>query len=424
MPVPDLVVSNMPDVRLFEIESRIENLEKVVSWINGFCAEYAPAAVFEHKLQIATEELLVNIITHGYGVDQKDALIRLALYPQPEGVVMVIEDDAAPFDPLENVPLPNTKAAIKDRQIGGLGVMLVREMADRVTYSHLQHNRIALVFGPGELPYVTDAGCQRNPLPNSLHDDPNTRTRSNETTRFRPADLTLRILVVLILLSVSSLAASGAMNFLKFEKVLTVTTTAKYDPVLRELGRVISDSLKDKLILASIQSTGDLIKRSVRQFDGAFDLTVENSTGTVLFTTLSDMKISNGEKTVNAPPSPGNIQHVSDTLNRFTSRMAILQNGESVGVLSLSHDTTMARAALSDLARQLTHAGIISILLVLPLLMLAALFILGRVDGQLHDRKIAVRRAIDPTTSDPGPSDALVQAVWRIGQAFLKGQSK
>ncbi len=402
----------MAGVQRLRIGSNVRNLPEVVSWIEAFCAEHPPASGFEHKLQLAAEELLMNTIMHGYGKEREDASIWLTLHPQPEGVAFIIEDGAPPFNPFKDGPRPDTDAALGDRPIGGLGVMLVQEMADSVSYSRDRYNRLSLVFGPGQHP-DDPTGGESTP----------SGSRSASGARIRPRGLTLRILAILLLLPVVGVFAAGALNYLKFERILTETVAARYDPVLRELVRAIGDSLGEGLTLASTRTTEHLIERSVAQFGGAFDLVVHDMDGTVLFSTLSDNRGGDGEISVEIPP-PGEISHDAGDPDRFNGRMTILQNGLPVGVLALSHEATRASEAMPDLIRQLGRASIVTLVPVVPVLILVTLVIFGRIEGRNHIRKLAVDRAAQVDSPDPGSSDPLVHSIWRISwPSAVQGRS-
>ena len=63
-----------------------------------------------------------------------------------ESVTIEFIDEAPPFDPLTETPIPDTAAGIEERQIGGLGVFLVREMMDEAEYTRDgNRNRLKLV---------------------------------------------------------------------------------------------------------------------------------------------------------------------------------------------------------------------------------------------------------------------------------------
>ena len=410
----------MPDAWRLEIKSQVECLTQVVTWIEKFCAIHASAKPFEHRLQITAEELIINVITHGNVVTQQDCRIWLTLYPQPEGVAMAIEDDAPPFNPFTESPVPNTDVDIDDRPIGGLGIKIVTEMADGVAYSHVQRNRIVLGFGPGSVPEKPDAGRMKHKksAPNLLTKDTNGKKLDDVEVapRWHPGRMTMQVIAVLLLLLAAGVTAAGTLNVLKFKHVLKTTIASRYDPILRELVRSIGDSLKEDLSLAAIQTTEQMIERSVAQFNRAFDLTVEDLDGEMLFSTKSQNIDIDG---VNPPlPAlrPGKIRHVFVSESQVIAQLAILQNEEPIGILSLSHDSMETMGALPDITRSIIHAGVISFLAVFPFLILTALIVFGKIEGRFYHRKRAIDLAKIPAGACPSGSDPLVQSVWSVGQ--------
>jgi serine/threonine-protein kinase RsbW len=78
---------------------------------------------------IACDEIVSNIINHGGADDGIEVAVRV----QDGRVVVRIDDDGAPFDPTA-AATPDTGLALEDREVGGLGIYLVREMMDDVRY--------------------------------------------------------------------------------------------------------------------------------------------------------------------------------------------------------------------------------------------------------------------------------------------------
>lgn len=398
-----------------ELKSQGESLNQVMTWIHEFCVEHAPAKEFEYKIQITVEELIINIITHGYGTCHRNGKIWLTLYPQSEGVAMSIEDEAPPFNPLIDSQPPDTDASIDDRPIGGLGIKFVQELADRAFYTRTLRNSLVLVFGPGSLPKNLNAEQEKNKrsIPKDAHDKtPNT---AEAAPGWYLGRMTIQVLAILILLLIISIAAAGALNILKFERVFNATMASRYDPVALELGRSIGASLEDGLSLASIQTTQHLIDRSVAQFDGVFDLAVENLDGEILFTTKTLGQDYHDLNEVSPPPRPGQIRHIFGPDSLVVARVVILQGKDPVGVLSLTH-AIVPRVATYGLPHSILHAGILSMLVVLPFLILAALIMFGQIEGRFHSRKRAIERVTTGAGSCPAGSDLLVKAVWRLAQ--------
>jgi serine/threonine-protein kinase RsbW len=84
-------------------------------------------------LQLAVEEVITNTILHGYA--GTPGTIRICCRAGPDEVTVEISDDAPAFDPLQ-VPEPDTSANLDDREIGGLGILLIRKVTDNATYRY------------------------------------------------------------------------------------------------------------------------------------------------------------------------------------------------------------------------------------------------------------------------------------------------
>lgn len=104
--------------------------------IREFVAQVAREGGFIEKeiysLQLAADEAASNIIEHAYeGVSH--ANIDITCDMRGDTLTITMRDTGATFDPSE-VKHPNLKADLSERQIGGLGVYLMRKLMDEVRY--------------------------------------------------------------------------------------------------------------------------------------------------------------------------------------------------------------------------------------------------------------------------------------------------
>ena len=97
----------------------------------GSAAALAPAQV--GTFELALEEIFMNIVMHGSqpGIAPR---VEVSLNLGIESVTMTVEDDGPQFDPL-SLPPPDVTASLADRKVGGLGVFLVRNIMDTITYA-------------------------------------------------------------------------------------------------------------------------------------------------------------------------------------------------------------------------------------------------------------------------------------------------
>ena len=84
------------------------------------------------RIELAVEEALVNIVRHAYLGKPEKIHLKVIHHPQKK-VEIVIEDGGPPFDPL-STKLPDVSGNLEEREIGGLGIMMMRQNMDEVKY--------------------------------------------------------------------------------------------------------------------------------------------------------------------------------------------------------------------------------------------------------------------------------------------------
>lgn len=110
----------------------LNNLEKICDYITD-CAKQAGLNETEvYSVQLAVDEASTNIIEHGYG-QECPSRIDIKCDILEDGLKVVIYDDADPFDP-ETVPKPEINVPLEDIKPRGLGIYLMRQMMDEVSY--------------------------------------------------------------------------------------------------------------------------------------------------------------------------------------------------------------------------------------------------------------------------------------------------
>ena len=362
----------MEEPERLHLEARAENLERVFDWIASVCRHVpSTSGDLTSRLQLVVEELFLNVVNHGQSVANEHCSFMLTLYLRSAGTVLIVEDTGPKFNPLASPAQPDVNAPLEDRPIGGLGVMLVQEMTDDITYERVENlNRLTLVFdsglSPQDLSSETDSetpgaksstaqGVDMNKFstcaePESGDPARNTeaashhaerQTRQRHRWRLDSVAPILGFFLGFVVLTGFGIGAVVVLNFLKFESLFTKTVAARYDPVLRELHHAINESLRDGLTLASTRSTQDLLDRASEQFEDGFVLVVRDADSTVLFQTGEI-----GQPLISLP-TDGDIQPESVGADRFIRHMSIMQNGTVVGTISLSHHQV-------DIVREIT----------------------------------------------------------------------
>jgi serine/threonine-protein kinase RsbW len=116
-----------------ELIADLMELERVNTELDTFAERNAWATKCLFQIKLAIEEVVVNTISYGFS-NQSAPRIVLKLRQAGARVTVEVSDNGMAFDPLEK-PVPDLDASLEDRAIGGLGVYLVRQLMDQVTYA-------------------------------------------------------------------------------------------------------------------------------------------------------------------------------------------------------------------------------------------------------------------------------------------------
>ncbi|MBK9966982.1 MAG: ATP-binding protein [Holophagales bacterium] len=126
-------------------------VSEAVAWARARADEARLPEARGLDLELAAEEALMNVCLHAYGGQGGEVALRAER--TGEGFVLEIEDSGPPFDPL-SAEAPDTTLPLEAREIGGLGILLVRRVTDQVRWRREKgRNVLTLVFalpGAGE----------------------------------------------------------------------------------------------------------------------------------------------------------------------------------------------------------------------------------------------------------------------------------
>ena len=118
-----------------EIEALVENLPKVLEFVDEkLDAKDCPAPV-KIQIDIAVEEIFVNIASYAYNPEIGAATIEVEVKDDPLSVELTFIDNGVQYDPLAKED-PDITLSAEERGIGGLGIFMVKESMDNVEYEY------------------------------------------------------------------------------------------------------------------------------------------------------------------------------------------------------------------------------------------------------------------------------------------------
>lgn len=129
------------DFNEIDIEATTENLPKVLEFIDRKLESAGCPFKTQMQIDVAAEEIFVNIAKYAYKPDTGRAKVRVEIGDDPLHVVITFIDHGIPYDPLAKED-PNVKLSAEERQIGGLGIFLVKNTMDDISYQYINGSNI------------------------------------------------------------------------------------------------------------------------------------------------------------------------------------------------------------------------------------------------------------------------------------------
>lgn len=117
------------------VETKVANIEVVTEFVNKRLEEMGCSRRAKAQIDIALDELFSNICHYAYGDKSGQATIRVEEVPEQNAVSITLEDDGIPFDPLAHND-PDISLGIHEREIGGLGIFIVKNTMNDVRYEY------------------------------------------------------------------------------------------------------------------------------------------------------------------------------------------------------------------------------------------------------------------------------------------------
>ena len=126
------------------IAATVENIEVVTDFVNQQLEELACPMKAQMQIDIAIDELFSNIAHYSYNPEVGQATVRVEVVENPLAVTITFIDNGIPYDPLAKED-PDLTLSAEERQIGGLGIYMVKKSMDEITYEYKDGQNILAI---------------------------------------------------------------------------------------------------------------------------------------------------------------------------------------------------------------------------------------------------------------------------------------
>lgn len=119
--------------KTLSVDALNSNLQTVTDFVDGVLEENGCSVKAQLQIDLCVEEIFVNIANYAYG----DGCGKAEITVENSGgsIVLTFKDSGVPYNPLKKAD-PDITLSADERQIGGLGIFLVKKNMDSVSYRY------------------------------------------------------------------------------------------------------------------------------------------------------------------------------------------------------------------------------------------------------------------------------------------------
>ena len=118
-----------------KLAATVENIEVVTDFVNEQLEALDCPMKAQMQIDVAIDELFGNIAHYAYTPEVGDATVRVEVIDDPLAVIITFIDNGVPYDPLAKAD-PDVTLSAEEREIGGLGIFMVKKSMDDIAYEY------------------------------------------------------------------------------------------------------------------------------------------------------------------------------------------------------------------------------------------------------------------------------------------------
>ncbi len=117
------------------VEATVESIPVITEFVDGQLEQLDCPPRAQAQIDIAIDELFSNIVHYAYHPGTGPATVRVEVVEEPLSVVITFIDQGVPYDPLTRED-PDVSLSAEERDIGGLGIYIVKKNMNEITYEY------------------------------------------------------------------------------------------------------------------------------------------------------------------------------------------------------------------------------------------------------------------------------------------------
>lgn len=117
------------------VDAVLDSIPVITDFVDSQLEQFGCPMKAQAQIDIAIDELFSNIVHYAYHPEVGPATVRVEVLEDPLSVVITFIDQGVPYDPLSRAD-PDVTLSAEKREIGGLGIYIVKKNMNEITYEY------------------------------------------------------------------------------------------------------------------------------------------------------------------------------------------------------------------------------------------------------------------------------------------------
>ena len=130
-----------PDMKEMTVEANTDRLDEIIDFLNAELDSHNCPAELQNQIDVAADEIFTNIANYAYKPESGKTAVGIAIGNE---VLLRFEDSGKPYNPLESTA-PDLDKPLMEREIGGLGVFILKKFMDTINYSRVDNKNVLVM---------------------------------------------------------------------------------------------------------------------------------------------------------------------------------------------------------------------------------------------------------------------------------------
>ena len=132
-------------MRELALPATVENIETVTDFVNEYLDEVGCSMKVQMQVAVVIDEIFSNIAHYAYAPSVGDVTVSVAANKETKVLMLSFADRGVAYNPLVKED-PDVTLSAEERQIGGMGIFMVKKLMDDITYEYVEGRNVLTVW--------------------------------------------------------------------------------------------------------------------------------------------------------------------------------------------------------------------------------------------------------------------------------------